>query len=271
MRALTVVSIGVMAVLYGPAAMAGGGCYATCKAVNDACSAIVVSSNKELPRWTRVKLLPDCFDLKAEKGSLYLIFRSKGQKGEASVKEGELFRVSLAAFKTLDCLPGDQSFCAEDGYARVQQGKAFDSAAPSKITGEPCQLGLPCGKVGLSADGSLAVVVNDPALTGAMTFYPSRGKSGAVKFDMAAGSMLVPAGALKPGEIYRYRLVLVDNSTRAEGEFAVMSKQAQSDSDAALAEAMKQPAEMREQAVIQSLLLDGRDWEAFERTLEPRK
>jgi len=178
---------------------------------------------------------------------------------------------TVAAYKQLDCLVGEPASNCPDRIESRSMGKAFDPDAPAEITGEPCLLGLPCGKVGLASDGSLPIRIADRTLTGTLTVFSPRGGGNAKTSDLAGGATLVPTGVLEPGKTYRYRLALRDGSVRAAGEFLVLSQNAQRDSDAALAKAMEEPQDTRERAVIRSLMLDGRDWEAFERTLEASK
>jgi len=261
-------------------ASAGGGCYATCTtAAVGGCYAkcttggVCTLEKPNAKADEKAQLLPDCWELKLApnaNGSLELQFRANGRRGEAHVQPGQEFRTQLAAFKQLDCLVGDSSKCPDRIESR-SMGKAFDPDAPAEITGEPCQLGLPCGKVGLASDGSLPIRIADRTLTGTLTVFSPRGGGNAKTSDLAGGAMLVPTGVLEPGKTYRYRLALRDGSVRAAGEFLVLSQNAQRDSDAALAKAMEEPQDTRERAVIRSLMLDGRDWEAFERTLEASK
>jgi hypothetical protein len=251
----------------------GGGCYASCRA--DKC---IVTNEAELKRAEikrdeKPKKLDDCMAYKSEgkDSELGLTFRAGGKQGSTTIKGAKPFREQLAAYKSLDCLVGDSPKCeAGSTQVSVQMGKAFDpGAAPSEIAGQPCALALPCGKVGLAGDGSLAIRLAEAATDGSLTLFATRGDTAPQRVDVKAGSAVVPTGALKPGQTYRYRLIKADGSMHAAGEFQVLSQRAQADSDKALTDALKGPK--GEEGALESLMLDGRDWEAFQRTVGAAK
>lgn len=270
---------GFMLALCSTSALAiGGGCFATCTDKDRGCSVPGAAKPDGKPIAplddARPQLIADCLQLKAADRSqpIKLAFRSGGKAVTAMVQGGEAFSKKLASYQKLDCLIGDSPLCeAGAGPVPTRMGKAFDPDAPTEVAGQPCALALPCGKVGLAADGSLRIRLGVTGLDGVLNLFPSRGQGGTQAVEMASSSAFVPVGLLKPGETYRYRLVLRDGTTRASGEFSVLSQRAQRDSDAALEEAMKKNPGEQSQASIESLMLDGRDWEAFQRTLEVKR
>lgn len=251
----------------------GGGCFASCRVAKDKGECVVSRVQGGGPEakipGSGSTTLRDCMALKSDAGKLGLMFRAGGKHGSTTIESGSLFKDQLAAFKALDCIASDK--CASgSSQVSVQMGKAFDpAAAPSEITGQPCALALPCGKVGLAGDGSLAIRLAEAATDGSLTLFATRGDTAPQRVDVKAGSAVVPTGALKPGQTYRYRLAKADGSMRAAGEFQVLSQKAQADSDAALRDAQKGPK--GEEGALESLLLDGRDWEAFQRTVGSAK
>ena len=252
----------------------GGGCFATCRVAKDKGECVVSRVQGGAPEakilGAESKTLRDCMALKSDVGKLGLMFRAGGKHGSTTIEGGSLFKDQLGAFKALDCIPGDDKCESGSSQVSVQMGKAFDpAAAPTEIAGQPCALALPCGKVGLAPDGSLAIRLTEAATEGTLTLFATRGDAPAQRVDVRAGSAAVPTGVLKPGQSFRYRLAKADGSMRAAGEFQVLSQKAQADSDAALRDALKGPK--GEEGALESLMLDGRDWEAFQRTVGTAK
>ena len=245
----------------------GGGCYATCRPDKDnpseSCSVSRIRGQQSKAVSNKPEPLEDCMTMKSEKGNIGVLFRVGGKQGNTVVREGNAFSDKLAVYKALDCLVGDSSICGTGQLVATLMGKGFDPAAPSEITGQPCALALPCGKVGLAPNGSLPIRLAESSTEGALALFAARGDATPQRVEVRSGSAVVPTGTLKPGQTYRYRLTKADGSVRAAGEFQIMSQRAQADSDAALADAVKAKGE---EGAIESLMLDGRDWEAFQRT-----
>lgn len=249
---------------------AGGGCFVACAQPGEACTVGRDKSGEAIPIGPEMKPISDCLTRKSDKGTVRVAFRSKGKAGLVTVQSGQPFAEKLASYEVLDCLAGDPA-CEAGTLVTVRMGKGFGPDAPNEVAGRPCAVALPCGKVGLAPDGSLTIVLTEPARNGTLTFFPALGTGPGKPVDVKASVARVPPGTLEAGTTHRYRFTLSDGTTRAAGEFVVMSKQSQRDSDSALEQALKQPSAVRNQAAVESLMLDGRDWEAFQRTLAVSK
>jgi len=212
------------------------------------------------------KLVGNCKGRRVTQGEVDALFRSAGKTGKTRVREGGDFNKALSAYAVIDCLVGE-SACVGSGTVKTPMGKGFNPDSPWQAVGDPCGLGLPCGKVGLPA-GPFVVRLSDASARGRLRLL-------GLGFDQTvAGSgaeISVPAGALKPGQSYQYQFVGEDGNVRAAGKFTVLSQRAQQDADAPLNEAMNQPSDTRPQAVIEVLLLYGREWEALQSTLGATK
>lgn len=246
-------------------AEAVGGCYATC--LEASCKIPPQDDKTDELKQNVPRLIPGCRSA-VTTGDFALLFRAGGKHRSVVATSGKPFKEVLAAHPALDCMAGDKSRCEAARVVPVKFGKDFDPSAPAEVSGEPCQLGLPCGKVGLRKDGGLHIRLVDTEVHGTLVIFPPRGEGGEQRVEVRSGAVHVPT--LKPGQTYRYSLVLVTGVRRASGEFMVLSQRAQVDSDKLLDDAARQPEGRRAHAAVESLLLDGRDWEAHQLTLGGR-
>jgi hypothetical protein len=257
------------------ASHAQGGCFVTCMDKIKQCEVVNAAGAKQLIGFNeKPRFFPACARQQveggSERGGVLAQFRSDGKANKALINAGESFAKQLASFRVIDCLSSEGESCKQPGIAVLKLGKGFDPAAPWQTNGDPCALGFPCGKIGLAANG-LHMRLVDATLQGRWRVFPARGQGGDHISEISSGVIDVPTGVLKAGQTYRYQYIGTDGKVGAAGEFATLSQRTQQDSDAQLAEAMTQPPESRPQAVIESLLLDGREWEALQSSLEVHK
>jgi hypothetical protein len=127
-------------------------------------------------------------------------------------------------------------------------------------------MGLPCETVRLpSANWRFRLV--DMSQQGQLHFSTTRGQLQKHTATVQSGTVEVPGGWIQAGQTYRYQLVSSDGQLVAAGEFRTPSTKAQRTIDAGLAEAAKQPAHLRQAALLDSLLQDGLEWDALQLTL----
>lgn len=244
-------------------AHAEGGCFVSCLDKVKTCKLVGISSAiNEKPTYFHACRTQR---VDGESGSVLAKFPSSGSRNQVVINAGESFAKLLAPYRVIDCGSVDSDSCAKPGMPTERHGKGFDPAAPWQAIGDPCPLGFPCGKIGLPPNG-LHVRLADSTLQGRWRVFPARGKASDHTSEVSGGVIDLPAGVLMAGQTYHYQYIGIgsDGKVSAAGEFATLSQRSQQDSDAQLAEAMKQPAESRPQAVIDSLLLDGREWEAVQ-------
>jgi len=216
------------------------------------------------PLLSRPHLVANCKGKAVAYGEVDALFRSAGKSGLTRVKKDGNFKTALSAYAGIDCLVGDQSDkCTGTGTVKTAMGKGFNAESPWQAVGDPCGLGLPCGKVGLPT-GPFVLRLTDASARGRLRLLaPGLDQTAAA----SGAEFSVPAGALKAGQSYQYQFIGEDGNVRAAGKFTVLSQRAQQDADTPLNEAMNQPADTRPQAVIEALLLYGREWEALQSTL----
>ena len=186
MRLAFIAAAGMAAV---PAVAASeGGCFVTCKRETGSCQLADRAIAQGLPQ-----LVESCRSQKVTAGPVIAQFRSDGKAGRAQIQGS--FSDALAAYKVIDCLAGD-SCTSSGGAAKVVLGKGFDPAAAWQVVGDPCGIGLPCGKVGLPAD-ALQVRMKGASAQGRLRVFPARGQGGEQTVDVVAGGAVLPVGLLK--------------------------------------------------------------------------
>jgi len=95
-------------------------------------------------------------------------------------------------------------------------------------SGEPCAIGLPCGRIAVPGT-PWRFTLTDGAAHGVWTVRIARGASppgvpGEFGVEVVDGQVQTDGARFSPGASYVYRLSFPDGSTRATGEFSLLSR-----------------------------------------------
>ena len=210
---------------------------------------------------------PHCETLKITEGTVEGLIAIGGKSYNFVVvgdPQGKPLKPHVERYAAAPCAVAETECRASQdaAFQRGRGGKPFDGAAGHAPTGNPCQLGLPCGLV-RQPSGALHFTLEDRQLDGQLEVLAIRGATGAARVPVKAGQVEIPAGFLTPGAGYSYSMSKGAGSIVAAGQFAVASPQMETDYAEDLAEARKKLGSA-DLALLQALLENGFDWDAYQ-------
>lgn len=183
------------------------------------------------------------------------------------------FRRAFAAFPADPCslLSPECRQRRMDSMTAAVGGHGIDSvAARAGGEGNPCAIGLPCGRI-LPPDDAWRFRLASPATNGSWLVQPLRGAAPEGKASSLIGKVehgIVSADGswFAPGRQYAYRLLDSVGATVATGEFSVLAR---SMADRLPAIVAREVTAGSEEAIawIDALASNNLEWDAYQRSL----
>lgn len=245
-------------------------CLAVCRAESGAACAI--SDELGVVEGQRPRKVDACTTRNVVKGPVRLRYKHKGKwfDSPSVLSDRQTFSQVTNAFPPDACsLPDPRCLQAQmQGKIAVAGGHGIDGQASTPGgTGEPCKIGLPCGRIAVP-DGHWTFSLAEGGLSGTWRLRITRGAPppGAPReFDVAvaAGRVHADGTRLAPGAAYAYSLLLADGSTRATGEFSLLSRPMMA-SLKTMAERRVAQGQGVEEAWIDTLAANELEWDAWQ-------
>jgi hypothetical protein len=209
-----------------PSFVAAQGCMFQCHSSNG-CE-VRPSAEKALTRIQDIKLWPlsgQCFAFSVDSGQLkgIVAVRGKGKPMEIDLGPGKSFDPSSLP-KSDGCeIYSDECKKSIDRRFRLQTGgKNFDNVKTFSPMGDPCQLGLPCGKV-LPRREASKILLQEVALEGTLEIVGFRSSSVKTSLRVSKGEFELPADILTSGANINYALRDSKGDIVTTGRFSVLS------------------------------------------------
>ena len=253
-----------------------GDCYAACATAGSSPSVCALLGGPELN--TSYQRVTACRAKKVAQGAVLLRYRHKGEwftPPAALAKDAELKTV-FEAFRPDACSIPTPACTQQRMATKVAAigGHGIDGQA-SKPAGEgdPCSLGLPCGRIVPPAT-EWRFRLEDTTLQGQWVVRIARGEPPAgvpkeFSLPVVAGAVTANGAQFAPGAVYVYRLSDSAGKTRTSGEFSLLSRPLH---EALRGFAAKRVAAGQSEATawVDSLVANELDWDAYQATLERR-
>jgi hypothetical protein len=218
-------------------------------------------------RADRENKFPACESVALTKGQMWLRYRHNNIAFKTilsdQIKVADLF----AKYPPDPCGLGDLTCYQQQMNKRgVPGGRGADGRAGlPQGEGDPCLLGLPCGRIAV-LPGAWTLLLTDDALDGALNVKTVRSPDGSAGTQLLAvnkGRIDVADGLFKPGALYGYELRNAAGQPVATGEFRVLAG-AQMAALQGSAAQRTGGEDSREDAWLKTLTENGLEWNVYQ-------
>ena len=194
------------------------------------------------------------------------------------LKPGQNFSEVLTRFPPDTSCPVPDGVCVQQRMGRRRAppgGHGIDGQVSTPAgTGEPCTIGLPCGRIVPPTEVPWRFQLSDGSTRGRWALRllrgtPPAGAPAQIEVEVIDGRVELDPALLSAGASYAYRLSFADGSTRATGEFSLLGR-TQLDALRGMVAQRVAAGRPEDAAWIDALVANELDWDAMQRLSVPR-